>query len=110
MSQNIGMEIEFARMKQGILYDTLQFLQVYVTVLNQKDKIVKIGFQASIHLAESNTVGISHVTFKFPNCPMGIARSSFPSGRGTKRSMGTGSTLIFSSLAIFMIWRCNSFG
>ncbi len=65
------MEIEFARMRQGMLYDALQFLQVYVIVLNPKDKIVKIGFQASIHLAERNTVGISHVNIQISKLPNG---------------------------------------
>ena len=71
MSQDIGMKIEFSGMRQGILYDALQFLQVYVTVLNQKDKIVKIGFQASIHLAERNTVGISRVNIQVSKLPNG---------------------------------------
>lgn len=45
---NVGIEVKFAGMWQGIANHALEFIHVYVIVLNQKNQIVEIGIQTAI--------------------------------------------------------------
>src|SRR5574341_874280 len=54
--------------------------------------------------------GSATKTSRFPNRPMRIFRSLLPEGMGINRSIGTGSTGIFNSLATWIMVLANSLG
>ncbi len=60
------MEIEFARLRQGILCDTFQFFQVYMVVVNEENDIVEVSIEAAIQFAERDAVRIGNVNIQAP--------------------------------------------
>lgn len=67
MSQDIGIEIEFARMRKGVVQDSFEFFRVYMAALDQKNKIVQIPVAASIEFAERYAIWIKMKMLTFPN-------------------------------------------
>ena len=61
MGKYFRVEIKFASMRQGILHDAFQFIQISVFVLNEENNIVKVGLEAAIYLTERDTIRIGHV-------------------------------------------------
>lgn len=60
MSQNIGIEIEFARLRQGVGEYAFQFNCADLVVLYQENDIIQITVAASIQLAERDAVRIEN--------------------------------------------------
>jgi len=48
MGKDLGMQIVFACIRQGIARDALQFLQSYEVVPNEKDDVLEVSIEARI--------------------------------------------------------------
>ena len=64
MVKNIRVEIVFVRVGQGILHDAVQLIQGDVVVLNQKNDVFEICFNAAVQFTQGNAVWIGNVDFQ----------------------------------------------
>lgn len=64
MGRDIGVQVEFARMRQGIPCNAFQFTYGYKIVPNQKYNVFKVGIKTAIQFAERNAVRIGNVDFQ----------------------------------------------
>ncbi len=70
MLKDVRVEVKFAGVRQSVANHALEFIHIYMIVLNKKNQIVEIGIQTAIQLAQGNTVRVSDKDFQIPELSM----------------------------------------
>src|SRR5574341_546943 len=82
--QFIRVDIEFAGARQRRLRNSFEFIEINISVLNEKYNIVNIRVEAAIQLAERNAVWVGDEDFQIPKSPDADISFAAPRRNGNK--------------------------